>query len=924
MQFKGTRWYKTDLHLHTPASKCFKDQEVTPEQWVERCIEQGLSVVAVTDHNTGAYIDIIKEAAKNTELTVFPGVEVTCSESKVHMLVIFDKEKTTQDIEDFLSSIDIDRESFATAEAYSPKPTIEIAKKVEEKGGIIIPAHIDEYNGICEISYHSREDLLKLSHINAVQVVHEIFLQSNAKKEIIDSTLAAYYKRTINEDRYRDWKVSVQRALEHNKSILTFSDNPDGPGESKHGLWGIGKRYTWIKMDENITLESLRQALLLPEHRVRNDFTDKVHPYSFPDFWMKSIKISNTELNHGELELDFNPQMTTIIGGRGTGKSSILRFIRGLFNKINDLEGLANLAEEQKKFFKIKQNEEGVLKKDSIIEIIVVRFGQEYKVTLTTFNQNGPQNIVISKFDKDKKIFNEVKEENLLDLFKSDIFSQKQIYEIAQKPNALRERIDNSMKDTATLENELSSIKSEYFEKSAKIRGMKNEIKRKSKLIAEIKDKKEQISSFKESGFEDLVKDYKSYNTQFASLKIINDQLSEKEAVLSSILEKIKFKEEPNIDGISATYREEISNVIDTTLNDYMKIESLVEDAYTRVIKLGLEYREKLNNTEWTSQYNEIRKNFTRKKEDLIQKGIEDLSKVEIITQELTVLEEDLKRISRLETLLDTEKAERENLKKKFIFKRKEVTKRRREFINEVINEKDNVKIEVKPFRDKQSFIESLRRIIQKNSGFEDDIKKMTNMCFHDGDVLKNVANLVKQLHEIRKDSLNIELDLGGRMNNVIKGLNEEQLDELTLLIPEDEIAVKYKPNGSSIYKSLTNASAGQKTSAILTFLLSFGEVPLLLDQPEDDLDNHLIYDLIVERLKQTKEKRQIIVVTHNANIPVNGDSEWIICMDSEVDGIKLLCDGPVEGSIIKKEICDVMEGGEEAFKMRARRYNIN
>ena len=161
-------------------------------------------------------------------------------------------------------------------------------------------------------------------------------------------------------------------------------------------------------------------------------------------------------------------------------------------------------------------------------------------------------------------------------------------------------------------------------------------------------------------------------------------------------------------------------------------------------------------------------------------------------------------------------------------------------------------------------------------------------------------------------------------MINVIKGLNDEQMDELFLLTPEDEIGVKYKPNGSSTFKVLTNASAGQKTSAILTFLLSFGEVPLILDQPEDDLDNHLIYDLIVERLKKTKENRQIIVVTHNANIPVNGDSELVLCMDSEVNGIKLLCDGPVEGDLVKKEICDVMEGGEDAFKLRARRYNIS
>ena len=91
MKYKGNQWYKCDLHLHTPASLCFKDKSVTPEQWVNRAIEQGLNCVAVTDHNTGEWIDKIKEAAKNTNLTVFPGVEITCNKAKIFLLILFPK-----------------------------------------------------------------------------------------------------------------------------------------------------------------------------------------------------------------------------------------------------------------------------------------------------------------------------------------------------------------------------------------------------------------------------------------------------------------------------------------------------------------------------------------------------------------------------------------------------------------------------------------------------------------------------------------------------------------------------------------------------------------------------------------------------------------------------------------------------------------
>ena len=89
----GTKWYKCDLHLHTPASKCFQAREtVTPEQWVQEAIDKGLTCVAVTDHNSAEWIELIQAEAKKKGLNIFPGVELTCSEAKVHILVLFEIE----------------------------------------------------------------------------------------------------------------------------------------------------------------------------------------------------------------------------------------------------------------------------------------------------------------------------------------------------------------------------------------------------------------------------------------------------------------------------------------------------------------------------------------------------------------------------------------------------------------------------------------------------------------------------------------------------------------------------------------------------------------------------------------------------------------------------------------------------------------
>lgn len=143
LEYKGTRWYKCDLHLHTVASKCFQDETVAAEQWVERAIEQKLNCVAITDHNTSTSIDAIKEAAKNKSLTVFPG----CDSAKVHLLILFDVTKTSADISDFLIRADIKRDDFRKQQTSTIKSIFDIATLANNDGAIVIPAHIDKYNG---------------------------------------------------------------------------------------------------------------------------------------------------------------------------------------------------------------------------------------------------------------------------------------------------------------------------------------------------------------------------------------------------------------------------------------------------------------------------------------------------------------------------------------------------------------------------------------------------------------------------------------------------------------------------------------------------------------------------------------------------------------------------------------------------------
>ena len=497
----GLKWYKCDFHLHTVGSECFEDKTITAKEWVEKAIAKNLDCIAITDHNTGVSIDEIKKEAENKSLIIFPAVEITCDTSKIHLLILFDVDKSSEDVNDFLIKCDIDRSKFGKQDAYTSKSVLEVAKIADANGCVIIPAHIDEYNGLSSLSNDILNEFLNLPYINAVQFVHENFLESNliiTENTELKKYFDEYYNSSIDYSTLKEWYKPIKKAKELQKALLTFSDNPHSKISSSHGLWGIGNKYSWIKMEQKPSLESLRQSFLLPELRVRNCYQNVKSPYILPDLWIKSILINETEITEMgvSLMLSFSPQLNTIIGGRGTGKSSILKFIRGaLLKKIDST--LDSIKEDQDNFYKKKAKDgKGVLKIDSTIEIHFIRNKIEYKIKASNMAANQKIEILKQKDDRSWEI---VTEDGFLNFFEFEHYTQKQIYEIAKKPNSLRERIDNAIDEINSLKNERDTLKNEYKTQSALIRTIQGEISGKGKLETEVKDILAQIELYNQS-----------------------------------------------------------------------------------------------------------------------------------------------------------------------------------------------------------------------------------------------------------------------------------------------------------------------------------------------------------------------------------------------------------------------------------------
>ena len=141
-------------------------------------------------------------------------------------------------------------------------------------------------------------------------------------------------------------------------------------------------------------------------------------------------------------------------------------------------------------------------------------------------------------------------------------------------------------------------------------------------------------------------------------------------------------------------------------------------------------------------------------------------------------------------------------------------------------------------------------------------------------------------------------------------------MNELSAYWPEDKLNVEYSV-GTKFQPLDQGASGGQKSAAVLAFLLSYGSCPLIIDQPEDDLDNSLIMDLVVRQMQECGGKRQIIVATHNPNIVVNGDSELVTVMKFVNGMIYVERQGTLDDNEIRADVCRIMEGGKSAFKKR-------
>jgi len=910
--WNGARWWKFDFHSHTPASEDYgkgPDQNLlkqrTAHEWLLDYMKAGIDCVAITDHNSGAWIDILKHAYNQLveekpegfrTIYLFPGVEISVN-GGIHVLAIFGNEKTTADIDSLLGAIHF-RGTRGTSNAVTEKSLIEVVNEITTRGGIAIPAHVDEPHGLFTLNGQTLQQILQCKDIFAI--------------ELLNPSLA---RPQIFIDLRPSW-VEV---------LGSDSHHPSGAPDKKYA----GSHYTWIKMGEPC-IEGLQLALLDgPLSVLRSDSTNQ-DPNKHADLVIESIEVSNSRYigRAKDFVLHFNPWMNAIIGGRGTGKSTLIEFIRLSLRRDKELPEL--LQSEFQKYAQVyeNRNDKGLLTKETVLRVTYQKNGISYR---TQWDSEGHLDPIQEWVNNDWQR----SEGDIQQRFPVRIYSQKQIYQMASTPLALLKIIDDAPEvNYAYFKSELNKEENQYLSVRAKIREIETGLLEESRLKGELADVKRRLAIFEESGHAETFRALQKRRRQLNTIETWESSLVGSSSQLREIAEKIKPED---LDTTSFDQTDsadtQFLELINRTMQAFDAIALEVKTLADKIDDMVVKYQRGKDSSAWKMATDKANQDY----EDLLLRlqgqGVTDPSEYGILVQQRQTIELKLKDLEgRKEQIQQLERQATECLDR-ILTLRRQITEKRQQFLTRVLKNNSFVRISIIPYGAKEIVETEFRQLIQRDSGgFERDIGTpdgqglLGNLYNNDLDsaaIEKRLAVLKKEIRSIALKQQNAQI-MDKRFSDHIARLPPEALDRLDLWFPEDSLHVEYSTSGDNhIFRPIQEGSPGQKTAALLAFLLSYGEEPLILDQPEDDLDNHLIYDLIVTQLREVKMHRQVIVVSHNANIVVNGDAELVIALVARAGQTQTEAIGCLQEKATRQAICQIMEGGETAFEQRYRRIAL-
>ncbi|MBX2926262.1 MAG: AAA family ATPase [Saprospiraceae bacterium] len=867
----GSRWVRADFHLHTATADEFNKRELVQgsyvQDFVSRLFEQGIQLAVVTNHNKfdkEEFVALKAEAAPK-DIRLLAGVEFSAKDGQrgIHLLIVFDDswyEGELDEINIFLTrafppNTSYDKKPYDINSEYNLCETVQRLDKFN-KDYFLVMAHVDDTNGLLE-------------------EVKGRNLKTLVETPEYKSKVLAFQKSTGAEKR-RHCENLMGRKL----ALVEGSDNATS-GIEGVGVCGGNDRKCYLKLG-SFSFEAVKFALSHHEERVRDTLP------TAQDLYIHEIEIER----EGEpLTIPLNSDLNTLIGVRGSGKSSLLETVRF---------GLGLDANETLEDYK---------------NDIVRRFlGEGNRLLLHLANADGSTRYIIQRewnsrprvLDARRKV-----QDGLLPakLLPTAYYGQKDIEELGKRFDAkyvedklLQDKLAELKGQEATLVEAIGQV-FEQLGKTVELRAQRDEVAQK---IAHLELT---IKEFEDSGLQDLVAKELNFNDDESKIDQIGGELEEMAQRLLEVVESYGWDS-------YLTYRvKEPTNASFFETEVFPIIRDLADKSRQIAANFSISESESGHSSP-LDRWGKMQVRFNQLRDSLQEE-----------------FRQAKQKIKNPDVDVDTHKRNKRDL---------DLAKRKRHTIVAELEKTHNLERELV---EHIGALEAHRR--QMYEVVEEEIQKLNGLGFsfrinvtYQGDKItfkewlaKNTKGLQKENHvkrivEAYDDPIQVYRDLnrestklaeilqGGNLLAKFRDTFGHSADMLTYRVPDQ---YEFLYNG----KPLERYSIGQKSTALIAFVLAHEDKKLfIIDQPEDDLDNYTVAKEIIGRISELKPSTQFLFATHNPNLLVLGDSEQVVvCSYHDDEGRIDFKHGSIDKVDIQQTAINIMEGGKDAFDRRKNIY---
>jgi len=846
---------------------------------VDRAAEVGISVLAITDHNDVSGVAAFREAAEGRGVTVLPGFELTTSEG-IQVLCIYAPAATEEQLGRYLGELGILGTEPSTT--LSEKSFEEVLEKVREQGGITIAAHATQNKGLFRaLQGQARVKAWRNENLLAAQIPGSIAALPDEFRQIVENRNPDYSREHAAGERQA---VAVVNA----KDVVT----PDDLAKESATCW--------IKMS-GITIEGLRQAFLDPDSRIRLNSAPEPEEHA---------ELVTLCWEGGFLDgaaIHFNQNLNVLIGGRGAGKSTVVESLRYVLAQepLGDDVRNAHLGLVRH-----------VLQSGTKLSLRVRAHRpveREYLIERTV-----PNPPVVR--DESGQILDIRPADVLPDI---EIYGQHEISELTRSPEKLTALLDRFVDKDESLIQRKASVRRGLKQAGRSLLDITSELDGIDEVMSALPALEDTLRSYQEAGLEDRL----SEQSVLVREERVLESLSDRIAVFRDSLGDLQREVPIDLDFLSEDALAELPgkeilgkarDVLDDLNRSLDRAASNIEEALQRADEGIANVRGR-----WNQRKRVVDADYHAILRDL-QKSAVDGEEFIRLRREI----EFLRPLTERRTLLLQLRSEHADRRRNLLAEWEELKAQQFRFLRTAADEvnrrlRQRVQVAVVAAGNREPLLDALKENV--------------------GGRLSEALNILRDYPDLSLPEFVERCRQGPDAIRKTYAISPAQAERLASATPETLLQLEElelqptttiqlntaAPGEPPSWQALGELSTGQKATAVLLLLLLESDSPLIIDQPEDDLDNRFITDGVVPRMREEKRRRQFVFSTHNANIPVLGDAELILGLSPSGEAesghaeIKTEHMGSIDDSAVRGLVEDILEGGKEAFETRRLKYGF-